>query len=69
MVGNGCIPDCMNNLCFSHLGLPYFTKEKNNQPNYYYTSVSSGGSRVNEKGTNDAGESEAMLTKAQRAST
>jgi hypothetical protein len=30
-IGNRCIQDCTNNLRFSYLGLPYFTKQKNNQ--------------------------------------
>jgi hypothetical protein len=68
MVGNMCIPDCANNLCFSHLGLPFFTKQKNNQPNYYYSSLSSGGSWANKEGTSNANKSEATLTKGQRAS-
>jgi hypothetical protein len=67
-VGNSCISDCANNLRFSHLGLPYFTKQKNNQPDYYYPSTSSEGSRANEEETSDASESEATLTKAQGAS-
>jgi hypothetical protein len=60
--------DYANNLHFSYPGLPYFTKQKNNQLDPYYCSASFGRSRANEEGTSDASESEAALTKGQRAS-
>jgi hypothetical protein len=67
-VGNGCTQDCANNLHFSYLGLLYFTKQKNNQLDHYHSSASSGGSRANKEGMSGASESEAALTKGQRAS-
>jgi hypothetical protein len=58
----------MNNLHFSYPCLPYFTKQKNNQLDHYYSFASSRGLRANEEGTSDASESEAALTKGERAS-
>jgi hypothetical protein len=46
-----------------------FTKQKVNKSNYhYYSPMSFGGSQANEEGTSDASESEAMITRGQRAS-
>jgi hypothetical protein len=56
----------MNNLHFGYSGLPYFTKQKNNQLDHYY-SASSEGSWANKEGTSDASESKVVLTKGQRA--
>jgi hypothetical protein len=58
----------VNNLHFSYPGLPYFTKQKNNELDHYYSSVSSRESQANEEGMRDASESEAALTKGQRVS-
>jgi hypothetical protein len=58
----------MNNMYFNYPGLPYFTKQKNNQLDHYYSSASSRGSQANEEGISDVSESEATLTMGQRAS-
>jgi hypothetical protein len=67
-VGYVSILDCVNNLCFSHRGLPFFIKQKNNQPNYNYSSASSKWLWANKEGTCDTGEFKAMLTKGHGAS-
>jgi hypothetical protein len=54
---------------FHSSGPSIFTKQKVNKLDYhYYSPVSSGGSWANEEETRDASESEAMLTRGQRAS-
>jgi hypothetical protein len=61
-IGNGCIQDCANNLCFSYPGQLYFTKQKNNQPDTTTPMCRPEGRVANEEGMSDVNESEAMLT-------
>jgi hypothetical protein len=69
MVGNGHIPDCTNNVCFSHWGLPYLQKRDNKSNYRCYCFTSCRGSRANVEGTSDASKFKATLTKGHRAST
>jgi hypothetical protein len=55
---------------FHSSGSSIFTQQKVNKSDYhYYSYASSGGSRANEEGASDVSESEAVLTRGQRAST